>query len=448
MFTPSPINRRHRKLDGLGLGRALSRSGAATAAVAVLAIAGCSSSHHMAAPPSNSGLSSPGLSSSGLSSSGLSSSVQASTGQSSIAPTMSGVATPVSSPVATSLPSTSSPAAEATPKNLAGFQPASVSFVSAADGFVLGSTPCAASSGCAILAKTADAGHSWSVGGVVPAALTGSAPTVSKVRFADAEDGWAFGPLLWSTHDGGKTWHSIAEAGAVDDVEAAAGKVYALVEACEAESCSGSAKLLRSSVTTDGFAAVPGVALGSTGSITLHGTSAWILTNNAGHAIYDVSANGVSWREVVDPCAGQPDGLTLGGVAPVTTSSVYLLCDGDPGAGSEAKAVLLSTDGGVHGTATLTELPHGGLAGQITAASTSDVAVTARSGASWVYQSVDGGRVWKQPLFQGDGGIGYYDVGFTTSTQGVVIYGQPGQQTPSRLYMYRGLSAGWTPVTF
>ena len=99
-----------------------------------------------------------------------------------------------------SVPSTTAPAV-----SLAGFKPASVTFVSATQGFVLGAQTCTTGT-CATLASTVNGGSTWTYVGAVPAAITGSNPAVSKVRFATKNDGWAFGPQLWSTHDGGRTW--------------------------------------------------------------------------------------------------------------------------------------------------------------------------------------------------------------------------------------------------
>ncbi len=131
----------------------------------------------------------------------------------------------------------------------------------------------------------------------------------------------------------------------------------------------------------------------------------------------------------------------------MSTTQLFELCAGDPGAGSETKVVLFSSDGGVHATATSAAPPRGGIASGIAAASTAVVAVPAASGASFVYRSADGGHTWATPLNQGDGGVGYFDVGFTTATQGVAVYGNPAQGISS-LLMTHDAGATWKPVTF
>ncbi|MBV9379884.1 MAG: hypothetical protein JO242_04350, partial [Streptosporangiaceae bacterium] len=92
------------------------------------------------------------------------------------------------------------------------FAPESVTFIGLGTGWVIGQagTPghCATRY-CTSIARTDDAGKSWSG---VPAPLAG-APNgpdgVSGIRFLNASDGWAFGPELWATHDGGTTWTRI-----------------------------------------------------------------------------------------------------------------------------------------------------------------------------------------------------------------------------------------------
>ncbi len=331
--------------------------------------------------------------------------------------------------------------------SLAGFKPASVTFVSTTQGFVLGVQTCAAGS-CATLASTADGGATWSYVGAVPAAITGSNPAVSKVRFATKNDGWAFGPQLWSTHDGGRTWSHQETPGPVSDVEASGGVAYALEASCGTPPCIQGDRLLQTPVSTDGWAAVSGPKLADgAGSIAPHGNTVWVVVNGSETSTFDMIVGGSSWHRLANPCAASGANLGLVGVAPVTTSDLFELCAGDPGAGSETKVVLFSSDGGAHATATSAAPSRGGLASGIAAASTAVVAVPAASGASFVYRSADGGHTWATPLNQGDGGVGYFDVGFTTATQGVAVYGNPAQGNSS-LLMTHDAGVTWKPVTF
>jgi hypothetical protein len=331
--------------------------------------------------------------------------------------------------------------------SLTGFKPASVTFVSATQGFVLGVQTCATGS-CAVLASTADGGSTWAYVGAAPAAITGPSPAISKIRFATKNDGWAFGPQLWSTHDGGKTWTAQTTPGPVSDVEASGGVAYALEASCGTPPCVQGDRVLQTPVSTDGWTAISGPKLADgAGSLAPHGNTVWVVVNGGGTSTFDMVVGGNSWHRLANPCTAAGADLALVGVAPVSTTQLFELCAGDPGAGSETKLVLFSSDGGVHATATSAAPARGGLASGIAAASTAVVAVPAASGASYVYRSADGGHTWATPLSEGDGGVGYFDVGFTTATQGVAVYGNPAQGSSS-LLMTHDAGATWKPVTF
>ncbi|HMK62558.1 MAG TPA: hypothetical protein VK386_02970, partial [Acidimicrobiales bacterium] len=60
----------------------------------------------------------------------------------------------------------------------------------------------------------------------------------------------------------------------------------------------------------------------------------------------------------------------------------------------------------------------------------------------------DGGTSWTTAETYDDGGIGFNDLGFTTSTQGVVIHGVPGPpaNVVSQLLMTTDGGASWSVV--
>jgi photosystem II stability/assembly factor-like uncharacterized protein len=291
---------------------------------------------------------------------------------------------------------------------------------------------------CTILMATTDAGTSWHQAGQLRPAIVGDNPAVAKVRFATPRDGWAFGPQLWSTHDGGKTWRQIQQPQPVSDVEASAGTAYALA----------GDQLLRAQVGSDAWQNVRQV--GASATIALHGHSIWLIERLPDRAQLLTSPDGATWQTLPDPCARLGADWTLSAIAPVTTSHVFLLCGGGVGAGSESKKVLFSADAGRTTAAAAADPARAGIASGFAAASDSVVAVAAVSGASEVYRSGDAGRSWQTPLQQGDGGVGYYDVGFTTTSQGVAIYGQPwkGGTAPPTLLMTRDAGVTWSAVHF
>src|SRR6266567_4756942 len=129
--------------------------------------------------------------------------------------------------------STAVPAPAPVPAN---FRPTSLTFVGIKTGWVIGqaSSPghCATQY-CTSVARTDDAGSTWAG---VPAPLTGApdgATGVSRIRFLGLHDGWAFGPELWATHTGGKTWAPVDTHGLrVTDLETVGSRVFALWASC------------------------------------------------------------------------------------------------------------------------------------------------------------------------------------------------------------------------
>jgi hypothetical protein len=127
-------------------------------------------------------------------------------------------------------PGATSPAGGSVPAN---FQPTSVTFVSAYEGWTIGQagTPgtCANADPtiCTSMARTNDRGKTWTG---VPAPST---KLVSGIRFLDGVNGWAFGPQLWSTHDRGNTWTQVDTHGQeVIDLEAGGNEVFAVFATC------------------------------------------------------------------------------------------------------------------------------------------------------------------------------------------------------------------------
>jgi hypothetical protein len=116
------------------------------------------------------------------------------------------------------------------------FQPTSVTFVGPHIGAVIGQagTPghCATKY-CTSLAGTSDYGSTWYG---VSAPVTGppdGSTGVSQIRFLDTNDGWAFGPQLWVTHDGGATWAQEPTKGMrVTDLETVGDRAFALFATC------------------------------------------------------------------------------------------------------------------------------------------------------------------------------------------------------------------------
>ncbi|HEV2536728.1 MAG TPA: hypothetical protein VGU21_04365, partial [Streptosporangiaceae bacterium] len=158
--------------------------------------------------------------------------------------------TPTSSPAAgagqttratASVPSRGTPSTAASsfsriPLVPADFQPTSVTFVGPHTGWVIGQAGApghCATQYCTSVARTDDAGRTWSG---APAPLTGApdgATGVSRIRFLNLNDGWAFGPGLFITDSGGVFWTAVDTGGLrVTDLETVGTRVFALWASC------------------------------------------------------------------------------------------------------------------------------------------------------------------------------------------------------------------------
>lgn len=342
----------------------------------------------------------------------------------------------------------------------AGFEPASVTFASASLGYVLGTTAHCASPPCTSLVRTSDGGRSW-VGVPAPRApldTTASADTsgtsVHGVRFADPIDGWVFGSTLWATHDGARSWHQVPLGGTVLSLEASGGHVDAVVANCTPRNgCSGPARLLQSSTGSDGFAPVATHSSRAASSpfgglLALHAPAGFADLGMTGEgpgapSSLVATADGRTWNPMPDPCAGHR-GFSLGALAAPDDVTLFSLCLGEGAAGSMDKLVVATS----HGHSTAVGAPgRQGDGGQLAAASPSVLALATASGASYLERSVDGGHTWTIVRTYNDGGASFTDLGFTTSTQGVVVHGRPGGPA-DELLATTDAGASWQHVSF
>jgi hypothetical protein len=124
----------------------------------------------------------------------------------------------------------------------AGFQPVSITMISGSIGAVIGQAGTPGHCGppvaddCTSLAGTSDDGASWYG---VSAPVTGppdGATGVGQLRFLNLSDGWAFGPQLYATADGGRTWTAVSTGdGRVTGLEAAGDRAFVVVGFCQGQ---------------------------------------------------------------------------------------------------------------------------------------------------------------------------------------------------------------------
>ncbi len=117
-----------------------------------------------------------------------------------------------------------------------GLSAISASFISASAGWLLAVPPCAGyvrPCQTLLLRKTTDGGRTWVAVPAPPAPDQGRPGAVSQILFISSRDGWAWGPGLWQTRDGGARWRRVSIGGGpVQSLAVAGGRVLAAAGRC------------------------------------------------------------------------------------------------------------------------------------------------------------------------------------------------------------------------
>jgi photosystem II stability/assembly factor-like uncharacterized protein len=348
----------------------------------------------------------------------------------------------------------------------ADFAATSVTFIGAHTGWVIGQAgvpgqPCATSY-CTSVARTDDAGKTWYG---VPAPLAGApdgASGVSQIRFLNSSYGWAFGPGLYATDDGGLHWTAVRTGGyRVTDLETVGDRAFAVFASCTgsgtdfASNCT-SFSLYSAVAGSSNWAPVPG----SVSNLSSDGSASLVLTGSRGYllgpggTLYAGPVDGSAWQQVGPGPAGPtvaPDGssCTTGPaqadgqpsrsmLAAATPSDLVLACANPPALGGGGR-VFVSHDGGTtwqqSGTA-----PAGSEVTSAAAQPGGEIALATTAGLD---VSHDGGATWQQVAQGAAGPGGFSYVGMTTQEQGVAVPANPGER--AIWFTYDG-GLTWQPV--
>ena len=329
------------------------------------------------------------------------------------------------------------------------FAASSVTFVSHQTGWVIGQAGTPGHCGppkayiCTSMAATSDAGHTWyGMHAPVTGAPNGGTG-VSQVRSLDGVSGWAYGPQLWATHDGSRTWQRIATHGMrVTGLETVNGVAFAIWARCAgtgpdfAADCT-SFSLYSSPAGQDNWTPVAGVTgLAASGGapasaqLVLTGDRGYLLAPG-GKLISGPITSPARWHPVTTP-QGVPvtlacaPGATETGGHPVqamlasTGPGLALLCAGRGSGDTQAKTLHYSADRGrtwnLVGTA-----PSPGIAMSLSGTVDGPVLVATNDGID-VSVNAPGNGVLAWRTARGavaPGGYSY--VGRTTSQQGVAV---------------------------
>lgn len=382
---------------------------------------------------------------------------------------INGAATPDKSPsparsAAPAQPAAVQPSGGPVPKN---FQPSSVTFIGQDTGWVIGQagTPGTCQNAnrdiCTSIARTDNAGASWR-GEHAPSTYGPSgAAGVSGVRFLNQTYGWAFGPELWATVDGGTTWDQVSTGGSrVTDLETSGGRAYALFANCAGTSSAGFAydcasyTLMTTEAGSGAWKPVGEATSGLTDGgkatsavLALTGTNGYLLAPDG--TLYSGLIGGVWSRAGISPCrpgAAQSDGLpSTALLALQDASQVAIACTGS--AATAPAEVSVSTNGG----ATWTQQPAAvwsgvGDAGLMTSFSYAPNGTMVLATTTGIYYLPASASQWQPSSATGakapQGGFSY--VGMTTAAQGVAL---PAEESLHQVWMTFDGGQTWSPST-
>jgi hypothetical protein len=293
----------------------------------------------------------------------------------------------------------------------------SASFVSASTGWLL-ATPCAVQVGTChtvVMRTTVDGGRTW-VALPAPAAspadrYRGSQPAnaVGAILFTRGGDGWAFGPALWQTRDGGLHWHKLSSPGTVFDLRVTGGQVLLLAGRCTDTGLSCHVQVY-SAAGAETWRPVPGAAAVGVGSpqLAVSGGRGYLFATAHDIGRPELLGGEVTgsarWRPLPEPCAGTWSGAVAAGPGGV----VFVGCGSEPGAGQQVKVAYLSADGGLRWRRVANPPPGGYLGG---ASMSRGGTIFLSGGRMDIYVSRDRGRSWQESSSLADA-AGLADAGF------------------------------------
>ena len=351
----------------------------------------------------------------------------------------------------------------------ASFQPTSITMISGSVGAVIGQAGTPGHCGppvaddCTSLAGTADYGSHWyGVSAPVTSAPDGSAG-VSQLRFLNLSDGWAFGPALYTTADGGRNWTAESTFGLrVIALETAGDRAFVLLASCQgtgpayAAGCStfslystvgGTTTLapvqlnLPSSLPA-GVMGTAGVA--GSGSLVIKGDAARpgegtaYLLAPSGDLLSGPVAGGAWTYAGRAPCApgtAAATGAPLAAQLALGGSTLVLNCadrGGPPG------QLWTSADGATWRQVSVT----GGSGTARSLAATNTGAVVLATTAGLFYATLPGPGAWHSATVAGTPAGGFSYVGMTTPTQGVAL---PADAALGEVFITTDGGRSWAP---
>ncbi|MGC8633365.1 MAG: hypothetical protein ACP5VP_01630 [Candidatus Limnocylindrales bacterium] len=283
----------------------------------------------------------------------------------------------------------------------------------------------------------------------------GSTPGIMGLRFADRQNGWAYGPDLWATHDGGTSWRRVTILGlsasaVIDALEASGGTVTAVAYDVAVASPDGGVRIASSPVGSDAWTLsstqVPlGAGPVSEAQLVLAGDAGWILEVDR-IVVGGARLVGGTWSAWTAPCSDVQGSAVLAAASP---SELVAACDGGTwghpaNPAEQGEHLYVSHDGGATFAETGGMVP---VQEPLLASPVAGTIVVGRGQA--LFASFDRGQTWRTALDLAPPAFLTY-LGFTTPSQGVAIADEssgPGQSAGA-LFMTRDGGHTWAKVSF
>jgi photosystem II stability/assembly factor-like uncharacterized protein len=336
------------------------------------------------------------------------------------------------------------------------FRAAAMSWPSGQRGWLLGSAPCGKKSCAADVLATSNGGKSWSAAGAVGTPIaTQATPSdvgVSEVTFINSSVGWAYGPALFRTVSGGRSWQAMTIPGKGHQVLALASSstaTYAVVSPCKefALKCGGKLSFWRtSSLTGTSWTRIP-LSLHGTGSpdIATFGPAVYVVVPGFPSAFY-FSANGQDFAARRPPCPGGQESALVQ-VVPTSATGLALLCVGQPQIGMAVKTVYRSVNTGKTDTsAGTTSAP--GISAELAASHSGNLLVGAWAAGSVIYLNDSHKTTWSTALIL-RAGPGFNNLQFVSSKVAWAVW-EPvtlGSGDLGKVYVTRDGGQHWSQAT-
>ena len=323
--------------------------------------------------------------------------------------------------------------------------PWAVSAVSGSQVWVLGTVGCGENQCPAVVFGSQDGGRAWSrlaTPGVMvgwPGTIGVDRVEVSGLTFADPLNGWMWGPGLWSTHDGGRTWTDLRPAGSVLSVKTSNGTVWVLTGDCVGGPPCRSYALRRAPVARDSLVgiALPARLTGMAPALAVSGRRVVLLDNTDPAPGHDMSVllsspdGGAHWNRRPGPCFRD-----FGGGLWLVADVVWAVCPTGMLAG-----IWRSTNDGPFRSADGRSRPWPNFVSVV--ATGPDTAVAASFG---VFRTTDAGAHWQSSRsgHSTDGGARWFSFSFPDPREGWGLVNDDGTVS-----LVRSIDAGrsWTDVS-